>query len=74
MENNNNIFYGSKSMHEVYKDKAGNRLLRDPLTGSMEARNAKGGLVNAKGFETLAKRAGMEGRFVKSKKKDSLFF
>lgn len=56
-------------METLYRDKAGNKLLRDPLTGSMEARNAKGGLVNAKGFETLAKRAGIKGSFVKGKKK-----
>ena len=71
MINNTNTI--TNVMHEVYRDKAGNRLLRDPLTGGMEARNAKGGLVNAKGFETLAKRAGMEGRFVKGKKSKSAF-
>jgi hypothetical protein len=54
----------------VYKDKAGNKLFKDPLTGNMEARNAKGGLVNKKGFETLAKRAGIEGHFVKGKKRN----
>lgn len=71
MINNSNTI--TSLMHEIYKDKAGNRLLRDPLTGSMEARNAKGGLVNAKGFETLAKRAGMQGHFVKGKKKSNGF-
>lgn len=59
-------------MKEIYKDKAGNKLFRDPWTGSMEVRNAKGGLVNAKGFETLAKKAGMQGKFVKSKKKNKI--
>jgi hypothetical protein len=54
-------------MTRIYKDKAGNTLHRDPYTGSMEARNAKGKLVNKKGFEILAKRAGIQGHFTKSK-------
>jgi len=60
----------------IYKDKAGNKLLRDPLTGTYEARNAKGGLVNPSGFRKLAHQAGMKGDFVKGKKKSSgsLFF
>ena len=55
-------------MREIYKDKAGNKILQDPIYGRMESRNAKGGLVNKKGFEKLAKKAGIEGHFVKQKK------
>jgi hypothetical protein len=54
----------------IYKDKAGNKLLRDPLTGVYEARNAKGGLVNPSGFKKLAHQAGMSGDFVKGKKRN----
>lgn len=61
-------------MQEIYKDKAGNRLFRDPLSGNMEARNARGSLVNKKGFETLAKRAGVQGKFVKTAKKSKGVF
>lgn len=61
-------------MHEIYKDKAGNRILKDPWTNVYEARNAEGKLVGKKGFETLAKRAGFQGlREVKGKKTRSIF-
>lgn len=61
-------------MGVIFKDKAGNKLFRDSFTGNMEARNAEGKLVNKKGFETLAKRAGIQGKFVKTKKGTGVFF
>jgi len=52
----------------IYKDEAGNTL-RKNNDGSVSAYNAEGERVNRKGFETMAKRAGMDVTYHSSKSK-----
>lgn len=48
---------------EIFKDKAGNRILKDPFTGQLEGRNAEGGLLDKSSFKTLAKRGKVKENF-----------
>lgn len=59
----NNTISITKIMHEVYKDKAGNRILKNPLTGQLEGRNREGGLLDKSSFKTLAKRGKIKENF-----------
>ena len=48
---------------EIFRDKAGNRIIQNPLTGQMEGRNAEGGLLDKSSFKTLAKRGKIKENF-----------
>ena len=50
-------------MTELFRDKAGNRIIKNDLTGHIEGRNAEGGLLDKPSFKTLAKRGKIKGNF-----------
>ena len=48
---------------EIFRDKAGNRIIKNDLTGQLEGRNAEGGLLDRSSFKTLAKRGKIRENF-----------